>query len=180
MTQAGHAPVRDRYKISTVKLQGKDDSQPLHLCTSEPSYQADEVKSKLTTLETDRAKLEELLNRRGNAIADAAALLRFNAEHQEAADVVARLRERVDAVQLPRDAAAAAPLLAELDEIRAEVDANDDKVKTVNAHGEALQQSNPEAAPEVKQKLDALAADRAALAEGRPALSNGGIGRAAF
>jgi len=136
------------------------------------------VKSKLATLETDRATLEALLSRRGQAIADASALLRFNAEHQEAADVVARLRERVDAVQLPRDAAAAAPLLAELDEIRAEVDASDDKIKTVTAHGEALQQSNPEAAPEVKQKLDALAADRAALVDGRRALSSRGIGRA--
>ena len=128
--------------------------------------QHEEAQTKVTTLQTDRATVEELLAKRAAAIAAAAALLRFNAEYQEAADLVASKLEEVKAVELPRDAAAAAPLLAQLQEIKADAEANDDKIKAATASGTALIKAEHPESAEVQRKLDALVAERAALGKG--------------
>ena len=128
--------------------------------------QHDEATAKVQTLQADRATVEELLAKRAAVIAQAAAMLRFNADYHEAAELVAAKLEQVKAVELPRDAAAAAPLLAQLAEIKADAEANDDKIKAATASGNALIQANHAESAEVQRKLDALVSERAALGKG--------------
>jgi hypothetical protein len=78
----------------------------------------------------------------------------------------------VRALELPRDAAGAAPLLAQLEEIQADADANDDKIKAAKASGQAIIDSGHPESAEVQRKVDALVADRAALAQGAASLLN--------
>ena len=128
-------------------------------------FAKDDVQSKLDKLKTDRADLGTALDAKKKALEEAYTLQKFNSDQAEVLAWLGDKKATIAAAETAADLAGVNKQLKKHQELKAAVETHDERVNTVKAQGDKLVGDGHSASEEIKAKVEAVVAERAAVAE---------------
>eukprot|EP00118_Oscarella_pearsei_P025242 m.307813 g.307813 ORF g.307813 m.307813 type:complete len:2422 (+) comp42859_c0_seq1:216-7481(+) len=124
---------------------------------------ADQIAAKQAEIVGNWEALRHKAENRKTKLDDSFKLQRFTADHRDLISWVNDMKAQLSADDLASDVSGAEALLERHQEHKGEIDAREDIFKSTTQFGQGLVQSGHYAADEVKEKLDQLSEEKAAL-----------------